>query len=72
MTWKFHVYDSANGRYDMILGGYILTSLGSNLKIYDQVIEEYYGPFEGSMAPVFYLGMYEFKYLNTGNIEPEK
>ena len=27
-TWKCHVYDSAKGRYDMILGRDILTQLG--------------------------------------------
>ena len=27
MTWKFHVDDSAKGRYDMILGRDLLTEL---------------------------------------------
>ena len=25
VTWKFHMYDSAKDRYDMILGQYLLT-----------------------------------------------
>ena len=32
VTWNCHVDDSAKGGYDMILGGYILTELGLNLK----------------------------------------
>ena len=31
VTWNFHVDDSAKGGYDMILGRYLLTALGSNL-----------------------------------------
>ena len=31
VTWNYHMYDSTNGRYDMILGRYILTYLGLNL-----------------------------------------
>ena len=27
VTWNFHVDDSAKGRYDMILGRYLLTEL---------------------------------------------
>ena len=33
MMWDCHVDDSAKGRYYMILGIYILISLGLNLKI---------------------------------------
>ena len=31
MTWNFHVDESANIRYDMILGRYLLTALGLNI-----------------------------------------
>ena len=31
MMWKCHVDDSAKGRYDMILGKYLLIELGLNL-----------------------------------------
>ena len=31
VTWNCHVDDSARGRYDMILGIYILTELGLNI-----------------------------------------
>ena len=32
VMWNCHVDDSANGRYDMILGRDLLTELGLNLK----------------------------------------
>ena len=32
LTWNFHVDESTEGRYDMILGGDLLTELGLNLK----------------------------------------
>ena len=32
LTWKFHVHDSAKGRYDMILDRYLLTALGLTIK----------------------------------------
>ena len=56
------------GRYAMILGRDLLTTLGLNLKFSDHVIKPYDGTFKGSTAPMVDLGMYEFKYLNTGKI----
>ena len=38
VTWKCHVDDSTNGRYDMILGRYLHTTLGLNLKFYENVM----------------------------------
>ena len=66
-----HMNDSAKGRYDMILGRYLLTDLGLNLNFFDQLIEEYYGYFKGSTAPMVDMGNDEIKDLNTGNITPE-
>ena len=70
-TWKCHVDNSAKGRYDMILGRYLLTTLGLNLKLSDHFIEADDGPFKGSTSPMVDMGTYEFKYLNTGNITPK-
>ena len=33
VTWEWHVYDSAESGYDMILGEDLLTALESNLKL---------------------------------------
>ena len=58
VTWKNYVDDSAKGRYDTILGRYLLTDLGLNLKFSDHVIEADDGPFKGSTAPMVDLGTY--------------
>ena len=42
----------------MILGRYILTALGSNLKLSDHVIEADDGNFKGSMSPMVDPGTY--------------
>ena len=39
VTWNFHMDDSNKGRYYSILGRYILTVLGLNLKLSDHVIK---------------------------------
>ena len=56
VTWKFHVDDSAKGRYYMILDRYLLTKLGLNLKISEHVIEAYDSPFMVSIAYMVDLG----------------
>ena len=54
VTCKCNVYDSANGGYYIILSRYILTELLLNLKLYEHLIEPYYGPLNGSSAPMVY------------------
>ena len=56
----------------MILGRYVLTELGLNLKFSKHVIEADDGPFIGSTASIVDLGAYVFKDLNTGEIKPEE
>ena len=70
-TWNCHVDDSSKGRYDMILGRYILIALGLYIKISIYVTESDTEPFKGSMSPTVNLGVYEFKYLNAGKIAPK-
>ena len=68
VTWKCHADESSKGSYDMILGLYILTELGLNLKFSVSVIEVDNGPFKGSTTPMTDLGVYEFKKIkNRGN-----
>ena len=38
LMWKFHVNESTNGRYAMILGIYLLTALGTDLNFSENVI----------------------------------
>ena len=58
VTWIFHVDYSSKGRYDIILGRYLLTALGSNIKCSDHVIKEDDGSLKGSTSPMVYLGKY--------------
>ena len=54
----------------MILLQDILTKTGLNLKFSEHVIEADDGPLNGSTKPIFNLGTYIFKDLNTGKIKP--
>ena len=72
MTWEFHVNYSVKGRYYMILGRYLIKSLGLNLKKHEHIIKVGDGPLKGSTAPMIYFGTYRFKYLHTGKITPEE
>ena len=38
VTWKFNVDETTNGRYDMIIGIYLLNKLGLGLKFSNDVI----------------------------------
>ena len=72
VTWKCQVYDSAKGRYDIILGRYLLTEVGINLKLSDNSVKAENGTLKGSTTPMADLGTYIFKYLNIGKIKPEE
>ena len=47
VTCKFHVNDSAKGKYDVILKQDLLTEIGLNLRFSEHVIESDDGPFKG-------------------------
>ena len=68
---KFHMNDSARGRYDMILGQDILTELGLYLIFSEHVIESGDGHSKGYTTPMIYLCTYIFKYLNTDKFTSE-
>ena len=70
VTWNCNVDDPSKGRYDMILGRDIFIKLGSNIKLYEHVIESDYGTLNGSTTPMVNLGTYIFKDLNTRKITP--
>ena len=55
VTWECHVDESGKSRYYMILGRYILTALGLNIKLSDHVIEADDGPLKGSTTPMVKL-----------------
>ena len=70
--WIWHVDDSAKGRYNLILGRYLLTESGLDLKLSEHVIKADDRPFKGSKIPMVDLGTYIFKYLNTEKITPDE
>ena len=72
MTWEYNVDDSAKGRYDIILGRYLLTELGINLNIFKHAIEAGGGPLKYFTVPMIYFDMYTFKDLNAVKITPEE
>ena len=72
VTWKCFVDYSTKGIYDMILGQDVFIELGLNLKLSEHVIKGNDVPFKGYTTPMVELGMYAFKYLNTGKTTPEE
>ena len=56
----------------MILGRYVLTKLGLNLKFSEHAIKADDLPLKRSTTPMVNLGAYIFKDLNIGKITPEE
>ena len=73
VTWEWHVDESYEGLYEIILGRDLLTNLGLCLKISEQVIAGSGIPYEGCMSPMVDLNTYDYKYSHLKNqIKPEK
>ena len=68
VTWDFHVDKSTKSRYAIILGRYLLASLGLYLELFYHYIKGDDRMFERGTAPMVNLGTYEFKNLDTGKI----
>ena len=63
---------SSKGSYYTILGRYILTALGFNIKLSEHVNKVDDVPLKISSAPMVDSGTYEYQYLNTGEITPKE
>ena len=72
MTWKCHIYETNNDRYEMILGIYLLTALGMDLKFSKNFVIGGYGPYEGCSAPMVDASNYNFNYLLDKAVKPEE
>ena len=72
MTWKFNVDVSTNGRYDMILGRDLLTSLGLDLNFYENVIIGGEGTYKGCSVPMVDIRNYNFKSITGKTVKPEE
>ena len=70
VLWKCHIDNKNNSRYDMILGRYLLTALGLDVKFSKFFIGGEW-PYEGGLAPMVYLSNYDFKYLTENIFKPE-
>ena len=64
--------DFDKDRCDIIIGRYLLTVLGLNIYFSRYIIEVVDEPLKGSTSPLIYLGVYYYKYLNMGEVTPEK
>ena len=71
VTWKFNVDKSIQGRYNMILCRYLLTTLGMYLKFSDNVIIGGEEPYEGCLPPIVDVSNYYFTYLMDKIVKPE-
>ena len=72
MTWKYHVDESSNGRYEMILGRGLLTSLGMDLKFSDNFIIGSNIQYEGLSAPMVDVSNYKFILLIDKTVNQEE
>ena len=69
--WKFHIDKSTTGRYDMILGRYLLTELGLDLEFSENVIHGREGPYKLCSAPMVDVNNYDFNILTAKKGKPE-
>ena len=61
MTRKCHVDDSAEGKYGMILGRYLLIALGLGINFYEHIIISGAGTYEGCLEAMVDIKNYGFK-----------
>ena len=70
-TWNFRVYESAEGRYNMIPGRNLRTSLVLDIKFYDNVIIGGDRTFEGCLSIMFDVEKCGFTSLTDKIVKPE-
>ena len=72
VTWKCHIDESTNGRYEMILGRDLLTALGLDIKFSDNVLSGREGPHEGCSAPMVDVSNYDLNIITAKIVRPEE
>ena len=70
--WNFHVGDFAEGKYIMILGKDLITALGLDIKLSENVIIGGDGKFDGCFSTMFDVGNYNFTSLIYKTVKPEE
>ena len=64
--------NSDEGKYGMILGRGIITTLGLDIKFSEHVLIRGAGPYEGCLAPMVDVNNYDFKHLTDKMVKPEE
>ena len=72
VTWKFHMDESTNVRYDMILGRDLINALGLYLKFSDNFIIGGEGTYEGCSSPMVGVISYGFKSITDKTVKTEE
>ena len=72
VTWKYHVDNSNNRRYDMILRRYLPTTPGLDLKFSENVILGREVPCKGCSSPMVDIGNYDFNIITAKTVKPEE
>ena len=70
MMWKFHLDDSTNGRYDMVLGRDLLTALRLDIKFSDNIIIGREVPYEGCSSSIVDVINHDFNSIKDKNFKP--
>ena len=65
------IYESTTGRYNMILGRDLLTVLGMDLNVSENIILGGEGPKKGCSAPMVGVNNYEFNILTAKTVKLE-
>ena len=71
-TWKFHVDESTNGTYNMILGRDLRTALELDLKFSEKAIIGREGPYKGCSTPMVDVSNYDFRSITDKTVKPEE
>ena len=69
---KFHVYESTTGRYIMILVRYLLTALGLDHKLSDNIIIGVNGPYEEVSSAMVDVSKHDFTYLTEKTVKTKE
>ena len=69
---KYHIDESNNSRYDIILCRELLNALVLYLKFYENIIIVSKGTYEGCLATMFDLSNYNFTYITDKTYKPEE
>ena len=72
VTWKCHVNDYIESRYDMILGRDILIVPWLDIKFYEKIMDGGERKYEGCAAPMINLIKYDLNFIIYKKINPEE